>query len=95
MTKAYDRKAYAYVTMTDKFMSSWGMAQGRINKLVISCNSLEEAYIVADNAESRKEMCNVNIRVTYPYYSGDRYFVSRHGRAEGDYDTWFEKGAFA
>lgn len=86
---------YIYVTMTDKAMSGWGMAEGRINKLVISCNSLDEAHIVVANAESRSEMRYVNIRYSYPRYSpADRYYVSRHGRAEGDYENWFKKGAF-
>ena len=30
-----DRKYY--VTMTDKFMSGWGEAAGKVNKLVIEC----------------------------------------------------------
>jgi hypothetical protein len=45
-----------YVTMTDKFMSGWGEAQGKNNKLVISCDTYEEAQIVEENARRRKEM---------------------------------------
>ena len=78
-----------YVTMTDKFMSGWGMANGKINKLVISCDTFEEAVTVSNNAERRGEMIYVNIRDNKPYYSADRYFVSRHGRTEGDYESWF------
>ena len=29
-----------YVSMTDKFFSNWGKARGRINKLVIECETL-------------------------------------------------------
>jgi len=32
-----------YVTMTDKFMSGWGMAEGKTNKLVLECKNLHEA----------------------------------------------------
>ncbi len=79
-----------YVTMTDKFMSGWGMARGKINKLVISCNTYDEANTVRNNADRRSEMKYVNIRTTKPYYNADRYMVSRHGRAENDYKSWFK-----
>lgn len=78
-----------YVTMTDKFMSGWGHARGKINKLVISCNTFDEALIVSANAERRAEMKYVNITAEKPYYNKDRYFVSYHGRDQGDYESWF------
>ena len=77
-----------YVTMTDRFMSGWGLAQGTINKLVISCNTYDEALRVSNNARKRNEIRYVNIRASKPYYP--RAYVSRHGRAEGDYESWFE-----
>ena len=83
-----------YVTMTDKFLSGWGHAEDKINKLVISCDTYDEAITVANNAERRDEMIYVNIRDSKPYYNQDRYFVSRHGRIEGDYDTWFDAQAW-
>jgi hypothetical protein len=48
-----------YVTMTDKFMSGWGQAAGKVNKLVIEASSYDEAAVVAANAKSRGEMKNV------------------------------------
>ena len=83
-----------WVTMTDKFMSGWGEARGKINKLVITCNTYDEALIVADNAEAREEMKYVNIRYTKPYYTSSRYYVSWHGKEQDDYQSWFEKGYF-
>ena len=83
-----------YVTMTDKFMSGWGQARNRTNKLVISCNTMAEAIIVEENAHHRTEMKHINIRSTKPYYNEDRYCVSRHGRIEGDYESWFVKDYF-
>lgn len=80
-----------YVTMTDKVFSGWGMARGKINKLVISCNSFAEAQVVMANAERRHEMKHINILDHKPYYSQDRYFTSYHGRIEGDYESWFDK----
>lgn len=84
-----------YVTMTDKFMSGWGPARDKINKLIISCDTFDEAVAVANNAERRDEMIYVNIRDTKPYYSQNRYYVSRHGRNEDDYHTWFEAQAWS
>lgn len=76
-----------YVTMTDRFMSGWGRAQGRDNKLVISCDTYDEALTVESNALRRGEMKYVNIRTSKPYYPNA--LVSRHGRDEGDYESWF------
>lgn len=81
-----------YVSMTDKFMSGWGMAANQINKLVIECDSYEEAVIVYNNAINRSEMKYVNLNITKPYYNQDNYEVSRHDKS--DYSTWFKEGAF-
>lgn len=62
------KKPVFYVTMTDKFMSGWGMAQGKINKLIIECQTLEQAEQIERVARYRDEMTYVNIRTTKPYY---------------------------
>jgi hypothetical protein len=79
-----------WVTMTDKVLSGWGMAEGKINKLVIKCDTYEEAEIVANNANGRSDMKYVNICVREPSYNSSRYYVSRHDKT--DYPCWFEKG---
>ncbi len=79
-----------YVTMTDKFMSGWGKARGKINKLVISCNSYSEAERVYDKAMRRGEMKYINIVTRKPSYDKNRYIVSWHGRDQGDYQNWFK-----
>ena len=76
-----------YVVMTDKFMSGWGEAQGKINKLVLPCDTYEEALVVQQNAKDRPEMKYINIASKKPYYSPNRYMVSWHAR--GDYRTWY------
>lgn len=85
---------YVYVTMTDNFMSGWGHAKGKVNKLVISCNDMAEAETVGANARRRSEMRYVNIAMNRPRYDPDRYHVSWHGREQGDYNAWFECDAF-
>ncbi len=82
-------KGKCYVTMTDKFMSGWGQARGKINKLVISCNSREEANTVYRYATNRYEMRYVNIASNKPYYNPKKYLVSWHGRDQDDYSSWF------
>jgi hypothetical protein len=57
-----------YVTMTDKFLSGWGYAQGRINKLIIECNTINEAEQIEKAARQRSEMKYVNICTRRPRY---------------------------
>ena len=80
-----------YVTMTDGFLSGWGRAEGKINKLVIECKTYEEAEIVKDNAEHRSEMKYINIAIKKPYY-GSRYYVNYETKET--YPCWFVAGYF-
>ena len=82
-----------YVTMTDKFMSGWGPAKGKINKLVFECESLSEARIVAENAERRGDQKNVNIRTSKPYYSPSTHFTQVKTKEE--YPSWYKQGYFS
>ena len=76
-----------YVSMTDKFMSGWGMAKNLTNKLVLECDTYDEALVVKANAEARSEMKYINICDKKPYYNKNSYFVSYH--AKPDYKNWF------
>ena len=64
-----------YVTATDKFMSGWGLAEGKINKVVVVCNSIGEAEEVEEALHRRSEMKYINIRYSKPYYRGG-YVIS-------------------
>jgi hypothetical protein len=57
-----------FVTMTDKFMSGWGQARGMTNKMIVECETYEQAETIARNARNRREMRRVNIRTSRPYY---------------------------
>ena len=81
-----------YVTATDIFLSGWGKAKGKINKIVIECNSFEEAEIVAENARNRGDMTRVNIATKKPYYNKDSHLVSF--RTKSDWPAWFKKDYF-
>ena len=65
-----------YVTMTDRFLSGWGLANGRISKFVVICDSFEQAETVKKNAMLREDMKNVNICVNKPRYNLNKYHVS-------------------
>ncbi|ALA48007.1 hypothetical protein ABE137_12540 [Brevibacillus laterosporus] len=81
-----------YVTMTDKFMSGWGRASGRINKLVFECDSYYEACTVAENANNRSDMKYVNITSKKPYYSSARYYAQYKNKEECP--AWYKEGYF-
>jgi len=57
-----------YVTMTDKFMSGWGGAEGLINKMIVQCATLEQAEQIERAARRRPEMKYVNICARRPRY---------------------------
>lgn len=79
-----------YVTATDRFMSGWGMAKGKDNKLVIECDNYSEAEIVHEHLIDREEMKYVNIRGTKPYYNQERFYISY--KTKEDAPAWFKKG---
>lgn len=81
-----------YVTMTDKFLSGWGNAEGKVNKLIFECENFNEAEIVADNARARSDMKYVNICTKKPSYNSTRYFVQVKNKE--DYPSWYQKGFF-
>lgn len=81
-----------YVTMTDKFMSGWGEAKGKANKLIFVCKDMSEAMIVADNAENRTDQKFVNICENRPYYNKDRYHTQI--KTKEDYPCWYVEGFF-
>ncbi len=77
-----------YVTMTDKFMSDWGMAQGKINKLVFECETLEDVEKVQKKAERREEMKYVNFCIRKPYYNSNTHYVQFKDKE--DYPQWYK-----
>ena len=60
-----------YVTMTDKYLSGWGMSEGKTNKLIIECDTIEQAEQIERVARYRDEMRYVNIRMSKPRYGAN------------------------
>ena len=89
VTKARKKKPTKrryFVTMTDRFMSGWGQAKGKINKYVVECDTYEQAERIERNARKRDEMKYVNIvDGRMPSYDKRRYLVSKkHYKDLGD-----------
>ncbi len=78
-----------YVTMTDKFLSGWGLAKGKISKVVIECETLDMAKKIYKHVGERNEMKNVNITSRKPYYTSKKYHVSLKTSEECRW--WFEE----
>jgi hypothetical protein len=81
-----------YVTMTDSFLSGWGMAEGKTNKLVIECDTLAEAQIVKRNAKDRSEMKYVRISYKKPSYNQSMYLT--HYEDKTNFSRWFIPNQF-
>lgn len=78
-----------YVSMTDKFMSGWGEARGKTNKLVVACDTLEQANQIENAANRRSGMKHVCFRAKKPYYPAATHLVTeRHYNELGG--VWHE-----
>ena len=68
-----------FVTMTDRFMSGWGAADGKTAKYVVECDTIEQARQIERVAKyHREEMCYVHIANKEPrFYPLRRYQVTR------------------
>ena len=60
-----------YVTMTDKFMSGWGIAKDKTNKMIVVCDTWQQAEQIESVARNRPEMKYINIRTTKPRYGSN------------------------
>ena len=81
-----------YVTMTDNFMSGWGIADKKLNKLVFECASYSQACIVVDNAECRTDQKYINICKNKPYYN-KKYYYTQY-KTIANYPNWYRQGYF-
>lgn len=68
-----------FVTMTDRSLSGWGEAEGKIAKRVILCKTFREARIIEDgikNCKNQNGKRYINICSDFPRYNAKRYKVS-------------------
>ena len=74
-----------FVTMTDKYLTGWGMAEGKTAKRVYLCKSLKIAQELVKRLEERKHTSNmVNIKLcsNLPNYNSAKYVVSYDNQPE-------------
>jgi hypothetical protein len=50
-----------YVTCLDTYLSEWGEAEGKANRLILPCQDFAEAEVVCNNALGRSDMKSVHI----------------------------------
>jgi hypothetical protein len=81
-----------YVTCTDKFMSGWGRAEGRINRLILPCESHGEARIVEANARGRGDQKNVRTCTTKPRLRSSGYLYQVMDR--NNTKPWYTQGTW-
>lgn len=78
-----------YVCATDKFMSGWGKAENKINKVVIECDSYSEAVKMQEKLEKREEMRYININSRKPYYNKESHYTSYVTKADELQSGWY------
>lgn len=63
-----------YVWATDKFLSGWGVAEGKIHKQVVECDNWADADRILNGFNSRpSEFKHVNHGYRLPYWPASRY----------------------
>lgn len=82
-----------YVSMVDTFMSGWGKAKGKKNVLIFECENLDEAKIVAENAENRSDQKDIVIHESYPHFLPASCFYVQH-KNKSVYHSWYIKDYF-
>lgn len=67
-----------YVSMTDKFLSGWGVAENKISKYIVICDNKKQALEVAECAGRKynSEMAYIRICKNKPNYNTKRYVTS-------------------
>ncbi len=72
-TKNTTKMAKIYVWATDKFLSGWGHAEGKIHKQVAVCENWDEADKMIDGFKGDGSYKHVNYSTEKPYFSPKRY----------------------
>lgn len=67
-----------YVTMTDRFLSGWGLCRNKVSKFIVECDSWAQALEIYTNARhENKEMKYINTTNNISkYYNNSRFHVS-------------------
>lgn len=78
-----------YVTATDKFMSGWGRAKDKINKVVIECDNYDEADRIESKLMEREEMKYVNISSNKPYYNVNTHVTTYVTKDNELHQLWY------
>ena len=83
-----------YVVMTDTFLSGWGGAKDKINKLILICTDKTQSEIVKDNAKNRTDMKHIKSYAEIPpkYLNNTKCLTQI--KTITDFPCWYEKDYF-
>ena len=77
-----------WVTMTDNYRIALGQDENKINKIVMECDSFNEALKVRDNISDNSQLKRINIRSTLPHYSKRTHNTIY--KTKEDYPEWYK-----
>ena len=80
----------AYISMTDP-ATGGQISDGRISKLVLTCETSEDADAVINNAETLG-MKRISVAYKRPRYPTKTHVTAYHTKA--DYPKWYIKNSF-
>ena len=81
-----------YICATDKALSRWGLSEGRYNRFIFPCNSLEDVQAVIENCHSRPEFIRVIHCLTKPKLNNWLNFYQV--KTKEDYPNHYKPGYF-
>ena len=76
-----------YVTTTDRFMSGWGPAKRKDNRLIFPCESMAEAMRVDSYAKNRGDQMRVFICTSKPKVRAHHY---TQVKTKDQYPNWYK-----
>lgn len=75
-TIAIMKKQVFYVWASDKCLTGWGPAIGKIVKHIVICDNWDEAKKILHGFNESEEFKHVNWGFKKPYFSPQKYIVS-------------------
>lgn len=83
-----------YVSVTDKFMSGWGNAEGKTFKYIFVCDDKTQADNVANNLKSMKNHTDVIILGVKPRYDDRKFYIKTVIGSGDGFNKYYIKGYF-
>lgn len=86
--EAVNLEGKIFVSFTDRFLSGWGEAVGKVHKQVIICDNWAEADKIESSLNSDRSASWVRVYREMPYFAPGKYSVSY--RMASDCPAWLK-----